>query len=231
MSVETTNLAARRRGAPATRCPSSAYDVTATTVVLGALAARDWRPMHHDYDFAVNRNGTQDIFLNTPNQAAWFERYVTDWTGPKGRLGRMKFRMKDSVFPGDRMVFTATVDERRHRRRRLRLGRSLLVTLTVDGDTKTDCTARVALPTARRRQPLDPPRRPVDPLTHAEPLERTDRWISISPKSRRCCARWCAALCARHRPLERGARDRGRPDRLPARALEAAGRARPDRPA
>ena len=37
-------------------------DVTATTVVLGALASRDWRPMHHDHDFAVNRNGTQDIF-------------------------------------------------------------------------------------------------------------------------------------------------------------------------
>ena len=63
------------------------YDVTATTVVLGALASRDWRPMHHDHDFAVNRNGTRDIFLNTPNQAAWFERYLTDWTGPKGRLG------------------------------------------------------------------------------------------------------------------------------------------------
>ena len=51
--------------------PELGYDVTATTVVLGALASRDWRPMHHDYDFAVNRNGTQDIFLNTPNQAAW----------------------------------------------------------------------------------------------------------------------------------------------------------------
>ena len=50
-----------------------------------------------------------DIFLNTPNQAAWFERYVTDWTGPTGRLGRMTFRMRDSVFPGDRMVFAATV--------------------------------------------------------------------------------------------------------------------------
>ena len=37
--------------------------------------------MHHDKDFAVHRNGTQDIFLNTPNQAAWFERYLTDWTG------------------------------------------------------------------------------------------------------------------------------------------------------
>ena len=63
------------------------YEVSATTVVLGALATRDWRPMHHDKDFAVHRNGTQDIFLNTPNQAAWFERYLTDWTGPHGRLG------------------------------------------------------------------------------------------------------------------------------------------------
>ena len=67
----------------ATSCPPLDYEVTATTVVLGALATRDWRPMHHDKDFAVNRNGTQDIFLNTPNQAAWFERYLTDWTGPR----------------------------------------------------------------------------------------------------------------------------------------------------
>ena len=62
--------------------PELRYDVTATTVVLGALATRDTRPMHHDHDFAVNRNGTQDIFLNTPNQAAWFERFLTDWSGP-----------------------------------------------------------------------------------------------------------------------------------------------------
>jgi hypothetical protein len=57
--------------------PPLSYDVTPTTVVLGALASRDWRPMHHDYKFAVERNGTRDIFLNTPNQAAWFERYLT----------------------------------------------------------------------------------------------------------------------------------------------------------
>jgi acyl dehydratase len=91
--------------------PPLHHDVTATTVVLGALATRDWRPMHHDVDFAVNRNGTRDIFLNTPNQQAWFERYVTDWTGPRGRLGRMRFRMRDPVFPGDRMTFIGTVDE------------------------------------------------------------------------------------------------------------------------
>ncbi len=126
--------------------PELSYPVTATTVVLGALASRDWRPMHHDHDFAVNRNGTKDIFLNTPNQAAWFERFVTDWTGPKGRLGRMKFRMRGSVFPGDTMVMRATVET---------VGTdetgcgwvTLLVTLTVDDDVKTDCSVRVALPT------------------------------------------------------------------------------------
>ena len=89
--------------------PGLSVDVTPTTVVLGALASRDWRPMHHDYKFATERNGVADIFLNTPNQAAWFERYIADWAGPRARLGRMTFRMKTSVFPGDRMDFAATV--------------------------------------------------------------------------------------------------------------------------
>jgi hypothetical protein len=137
------------------------YDVTATTVVLGALGARDWRPMHHDHDFAVNRNGTKDIFLNTPNLAAWFERYLTDWTGPHGRLGRMQFRMKGSIFPGDTMVFegtvgSVTIDE-------AGCGwAEVAVTVAVGGDVKTSCTARVALP---RDEDDNPWRR------------RGDRWI------------------------------------------------------
>ena len=122
------------------------YDVTATTVVLGALASRDWRPMHHDYDFAVHRNGTKDIFLNTPNQAAWFERYLTDWTGPLGRLGRMTFRMKGSVFPGDTMQLDGTVtgvevDDAGC------AWASVDVTLSVDGNVCTTCAARIAIPT------------------------------------------------------------------------------------
>lgn len=126
--------------------PTLAYDVTATTIVLGALAARDWRPMHHDHDFAVNRNGTQDIFMNTPNQAAWFERYLTDWTGPTGRLGRMTFRMKGSVFPGDTMALDATVTDVTTDEAGCGWV-TLDVALTVAGDVKTTCSARIALPT------------------------------------------------------------------------------------
>jgi acyl dehydratase len=127
--------------------PTLNYDVTATTVVLGALATRDWRPMHHDKDFAVNRNGTQDIFLNTPNQAAWFERYLTDWTGPHGRMGRVTFRMKGSVFPGDTMSLHGVVEKTEVDSTGCGFA-TVAVTLTVDGDVKTTCTARMALPTS-----------------------------------------------------------------------------------
>jgi acyl dehydratase len=125
--------------------PDLPVDVTATKVVLGALASRDWRPMHHDRDFAQKRNGVRDIFINTPHNAAYFERYITDWTGPAGRLGRIQFRMKDSVFPGDRMVFHGKVE-------RVETDAAgcgwvdLALWLTVDGNVTTDCKARVALP-------------------------------------------------------------------------------------
>lgn len=137
------------------------YTVTATTVVLGALATRDWRPMHHDKDFAVHRNGTQDIFLNTPNQAAWFERFLTDWAGPHGRLGWVRFRMLGSVFPGDTMTLSGvvsgiSVDA---------VGCGFVtvdVSLSVDDDVKTTCTARVALPVDASDNPW---------------ARRGDRWV------------------------------------------------------
>jgi acyl dehydratase len=125
--------------------PELAYPVTATTIVLGALAARDWRPMHHDKDFAVNRNGTRDIFINTPNLAAWFERYITDWTGPHGRLQRVTFRMHGSIFPGDTMIFRGTVTDTGTDATGCAWA-ALDIAVSVDGDAKTTCTARVALP-------------------------------------------------------------------------------------
>ena len=119
--------------------------MTATTVVLGAVASRDWRPMHHDFKFATERNGVQDIFLNTPNQAAWFERYLTDWAGPHARLGTVTFRMRTSVFPDDTMVFSGTVTE---------VGTdeagcgwaSVDVILLVGDRTASTCSARLAIP-------------------------------------------------------------------------------------
>jgi acyl dehydratase len=127
------------------RLPALEHKVSATTVVLGALASRDWRPMHHDKDFAIERNGTRDIFINTPNNAAWFERYITDWTGPFGRLGRLGFQMKTPVFPGDEMCFGGEVkalttdDTGCH-------WVDLELTIGVDEEPRTVGKARVAVP-------------------------------------------------------------------------------------
>jgi acyl dehydratase len=125
--------------------PPLGVDVTATTVILGALASRDTRPMHHDREFAQKRNGVRDIFMNTPNQAAWFERYVTDWTGPTGRLGRMRFRMHDSVFPGDHMRFEGTVAGLSCDAQGCAFA-ELELRLCVGEKAMTTCQVRVALP-------------------------------------------------------------------------------------
>ncbi len=127
------------------KLPDLAYDVTATTVVSGALASRDFRPMHHDRDFAQKRSGVKDIFLNTPNLALWFERYLTDWSGPKGRPGRMKFRMRGSVFAGEQMVFSAEVKKVDTDDTGCAWA-DLDVQVAVEGEVKTTCAARLAIP-------------------------------------------------------------------------------------
>jgi len=141
--------------------PPLDHDVSATTVVLGALATRDWRPMHHDRSFAIERNGAKDIFLNTPTLQAWFERYVTDWTGPLGRLGRMRFRMRDSVYPGDTMTLTGSVTEVTTDDAGCGWA-TLAIDLTVGERSCTNCSARVAVPTTVNDNPW---------------RRRGDRWV------------------------------------------------------
>jgi hypothetical protein len=137
---------------PGDALPELAIDVKAIDIVLGAMASRDWRPQHHDYHFATNNNGVRDIFMNTPNLAAWFERYVTDWTGPYGRMGWIRFKMKDSVFPGEQMVFTGAVKSVDTDARGCAWA-ELDITLTAGGRVTTVCTARVAIPAGEGDNP------------------------------------------------------------------------------
>jgi hypothetical protein len=120
--------------------PTFELHVRARHVVMGASSSRDWQPQHHDTRWARERAGTKDIFLNTPNQAGWIERYLTDWTGPKGRLAKLRFRMRRSVCPGDVLVFSGKVTG-------VEDGFvDLDVRLSVDGEVATECAARIAVP-------------------------------------------------------------------------------------
>ena len=61
--------------------PAMVIDVTPTRVVAGAIASRDFMPVHHDRDYA-NQQGAPDIFMNILSDTGYCSRFLTDWAGP-----------------------------------------------------------------------------------------------------------------------------------------------------
>ena len=132
--------------------PTLDVQILARHVVMGASSSRDWQPQHHDTHWAVERVKVKDIFLNTPNQAGWIERYLTDWTGSNGRLGKVRFKMKASVCAGDVLTFNATVTDKS--KDAAGIGWiDLDVRLSVGDVLATECTARIAVPTSSEDDP------------------------------------------------------------------------------
>ena len=140
--------------------PELIVDVTATTVVMGSAVMGDWAPAHHDRRFAVEGLGTGDIFLSTESQGAWFERYLTDWTGPRGRLGRLSFRMRTPVTAGSVMMLNGEVSGTAIDDRGCGWAEADL-TISVDGNVASLAEARIAVP-------VDPDDNPWD--------RRAERW-------------------------------------------------------
>ena len=88
--------------------PVLVKEVTATTVIYGALASRDFFPGHHDRDFA-QKQGMKDIFMNSPVTGGWISRYITDWTGPEGEIKKISMQFGMPCHPGDRLTWSGSV--------------------------------------------------------------------------------------------------------------------------
>jgi acyl dehydratase len=83
-------------------------EMTATLVVAGALATRDFMPVHHDRDYA-NQQGAPDVFMNILSDTAYTSRFLTDWAGPEAMVRRVAIRLGVPVFPGNTLTYTGTV--------------------------------------------------------------------------------------------------------------------------
>src|SRR5689334_24785587 len=83
-------------------------DMTATRIVAGAIATRDFMPVHHDRAYA-NSQGAPDVFMNILSTNAYCSRYLTDWAGPEAIVKRLAIRLGVPVFPGSTLTFTGTV--------------------------------------------------------------------------------------------------------------------------
>jgi acyl dehydratase len=83
-------------------------EITRTTIVAAAISTRDFEPVHHDHD-AAKRAGVKDIFMNIISTGGFVGKYITDWSGPEGRLKKLDIKLGATVFPGDTLTSTGKV--------------------------------------------------------------------------------------------------------------------------
>jgi hypothetical protein len=88
--------------------PALAIPLTATVIIAGALASRDFQDVHHDRDLAIQR-GSKDIFMNILTTNGYVGRYVTDWAGPEALLRAVDIRLGAPNYPHDTMTLTGRV--------------------------------------------------------------------------------------------------------------------------
>jgi len=88
--------------------PELAIPITTTLVVGGALASRDFTPVHHDRA-AAQAQGMSDVFMNILTTNGLVGRYVTDWAGPDATLKNVAIKLGAPNLPGDTMKMAGTV--------------------------------------------------------------------------------------------------------------------------
>ena len=90
--------------------PECAIPITASLVVGGAVASRDFTPVHHDRA-AAQAAGLGDVFMNILTSNGLVGRYVTDWAGPNSTIRNVKIKLGAPNLPGDTMTLTGSVSE------------------------------------------------------------------------------------------------------------------------
>ena len=88
--------------------PPMVIDMTPTRIVAGAIATRDFMPVHHDRDYA-NAQGAPDIFMNILSDTGYCTRFITDWAGPEAMVKKLAIRLGVPVFPGSILTYTGSV--------------------------------------------------------------------------------------------------------------------------
>ena len=90
------------------RLPSAAYVMDTTRIVAGALASRDFMPVHHDKAYAID-HGSPDVFMNIMSTNGYCSRYLTDWAGPDAMLRSLSIRLGVPVYPGTTLRFEGEI--------------------------------------------------------------------------------------------------------------------------
>ena len=88
--------------------PTLEVPLTASVIVAGAIATRDFMPVHHDRAYA-EKQGAPDIFMNILSTNGYVARFVTDWAGANAMLRKISLRLGAPAMPGYTLRFTGSV--------------------------------------------------------------------------------------------------------------------------
>lgn len=92
--------------------PPFELKITSTVIIAGAIATRDFMPVHHDRDYA-QAQGAPDIFMNILTSNGYMSRYITDWAGSNAMIKNISIRLGAQCVPGHTLRFTGQVIDQR----------------------------------------------------------------------------------------------------------------------
>jgi len=90
------------------KLPALDIDITTGLVVCGALATRDFEPVHHSKAEA-QAVGLPDVFMNILTSQGLMTRFATDWSGPEAVVKSLDLRLGAPNVPGMVMTMTGEV--------------------------------------------------------------------------------------------------------------------------
>lgn len=90
------------------KLPNVDIDITTGLVVCGALATRDFEPVHHS-KAAAQAVGLPDVFMNILTSQGLMTRFATDWSGPDAVVKSVDLRLGAPNIPGMLMTVSGEV--------------------------------------------------------------------------------------------------------------------------
>jgi hypothetical protein len=88
--------------------PGLDVPLTPAIIVGGAIASRDFTPVHHDRGYAESQ-GLSDVIMNILTTNGYVSRYVTDWAGPDAVVKEVSIKLGAPNMPGDTMKMSGKV--------------------------------------------------------------------------------------------------------------------------
>lgn len=93
------------------KLPELSIDITTGLIVGGAIATRDYEPVHHDKSVA-QAAGLPDVFMNILTSQGLMSRYVTDWSGPEAVIRKLDLKLGAPNVPGMVMTISGEVTDK-----------------------------------------------------------------------------------------------------------------------